>query len=310
MVVENKLTIGSRGSKLALWQAGHIADRLRERHPGLGVNIEIIKTKGDKILDVALSKVGGKGLFTKELEDALLQGSVDLAVHSLKDLPTELPDKLEAEIITRREHGFDALLCRENVSLADIPLGATIGTSSLRRKVQLATFRPDWVFKDLRGNVDTRIRKLEAGEYDAIVLAEAGLVRLGLQGKITELLDPSRVIPAAGQGALALEYRGNDESTRELIGFLNDSKTNHEVRAERAFLGRLGGGCQVPIGAHAELREDGSLLLVGMISDLEGKNIMRGSIVGVPGDDAGTRLAERLLAGGAQAIVDEIYGDS
>jgi len=310
VVVENKLTIGSRGSKLALWQAGHIADRLRERHPGLGVNIEIIKTKGDKILDVALSKVGGKGLFTKELEDALLQGSVDLAVHSLKDLPTELPDKLEAEIITRREHGFDALLCRENVSLADIPLGATIGTSSLRRKVQLATFRPDWVFKDLRGNVDTRIRKLEAGEYDAIVLAEAGLVRLGLQGKITELLDPSRVIPAAGQGALALEYRGNDESTRELIGFLNDSKTNHEVRAERAFLGRLGGGCQVPIGAHAELREDGSLLLVGMISDLEGKNIMRGSIVGVPGDDAGTRLAERLLAGGAQAIVDEIYGDS
>jgi hydroxymethylbilane synthase len=309
VVAVNKLVIGSRGSKLALWQANHIADSLRAGRPGLEVRLEIIKTKGDKILDVSLSKVGGKGLFTKELEEALLRREVDLAVHSLKDLPTELPEGLAAGVITRREYGADALLTRDKVSLADLPLGAVIGTSSLRRKVQIAAMRPDLKFKDLRGNVDTRIRKLEEGEYDAIVLAQAGLVRLGLDGKITELLNPTRVIPAAGQGALALEYRADDTRTIELISFLDDRKTRQEVTAERQFLGRLGGGCQVPIGAKAEVRDDGSLWLLGMVSDLEGRNIMRSSIQGDPDGTCGIELADRLLAGGARQIVDQIYGE-
>ena len=267
----------------------------------------MIKTRGDKILDVSLSKVGGKGLFTKELEEAILRRDVDLAVHSLKDLPTEVPAGLEAGVITRRSFGADALLCRKHSGLADLPAGAVIGTSSLRRKVQLAALRPDLTFRDLRGNVDTRIRKLEEGQYDAIVLAQAGLVRLGLEGKITELLDPSRIIPAAGQGALALEYRRGDERTLELISFLAHEQTCNEVTVERQFLGRLGGGCQVPIGAHAVSREDGSLLLRGMLSDLDGRRIMRAQIIGAPGSKAGVELAERLLDDGAQEIVDEIY---
>lgn len=309
MAKRAELVIGSRGSKLALWQSNYIADTLRARHEGLEVEIKVIKTRGDKMLDVALSKVGGKGLFTKELEDALLGGEVDLAVHSLKDLPTECPDGLAADVITRREYGSDALICRDGISLADLPLGAVIGTSSLRRQVQLRALRPDLRIKDLRGNVDTRLRKLDDGEYDAIVLAHAGLVRLGLDNRITELLDPSKVVPAAGQGALALEYRGDDERTLELISFIDHPKTHHEVRAERQFLGRLGGGCQVPIGAHAEVREDGSLLLLGVISDVEGGNIMRSSIVGTPEGTAGVELAERMLAAGAQVIVDQIYGN-
>ena len=306
----NKLIIGSRGSKLALWQANHIADRLRGQHPGLEVDIRIIKTKGDKILDVSLSKVGGKGLFTKELEEALLSGEVDLAVHSLKDLPTDLPGGLAAGVITRREHGLDALLCRDSQGLVSLEAGAVVGTSSLRRKVQLAALRPDLSFKDLRGNVDTRIRKLEDGEYDAIVLAQAGLMRLGLEGKISELIDPESVVPAAGQGALALEYRQNDEDTLGKISFLDHEKTHHEVEAERQFLGRLGGGCQVPIGARAELRPDGSLLLTGMVSDLEGDTLLKDSIVGTPGSSIGGQLADRMLDAGARGIVDEIYGDN
>ena len=308
MAASGKLIIGSRGSKLALWQANHIADSLRAGHEGLEVEIKVIRTKGDKILDVALSKVGGKGLFTKELEEAILRREVDLAVHSLKDLPTELPAGLAADIITRRTHGADALLCRDGISLADLPPDAVVGTSSLRRKVQLGALRPDLRIKDLRGNVDTRLRKLDDGEYDAIVLAQAGLARLGLDGRITELLDPGKVVPAAGQGALALEYRADDQRTLELISFLDHPGTHHEVDAERQFLGRLGGGCQVPIGAHAEVRGDGSLLLLGMVSDEDGRNIMRSSIIGMPGGTAGTDLAVRMLAAGAQAIVDQIYG--
>ncbi len=306
-MVENKLVIGSRGSKLALWQANHIAGRLRERHSGLNVTIKVIKTKGDKILDVSLSKIGGKGLFTKELEDAILRREVDLAVHSLKDLPTEVPDGLEAGIITHRQHGADALLCRAYAGLDSLPAGAVLGTSSLRRKVQLTVLRPDLEFLDLRGNVDTRIRKLEEGQYDAIVLAQAGLVRLGLEGKITELLDPIKILPAAGQGALALEYRQGDERVLGMLSFLDHEQTHHEVTAERQFLGRLGGGCQVPIGAHASYRDDGSLLLRGMVSDLSGERIMRGQLEGAPGSELGVKLADSLLADGAREIVDEIY---
>ncbi len=309
-MAENKLVIGSRGSKLALWQANHIAGRLRGQHGGLTVSIEVIKTRGDKILDVSLSKVGGKGLFTKELEDAILRRDVDLAVHSLKDLPTEVPAGLEAGVITRRAFGADALLCREHSGLDNLPAGAVVGTSSLRRTVQLAALRPDLRFSDLRGNVDTRIRKLEEGQYDAIVLAQAGLVRLGLEGKITELLDPVRIVPAAGQGALALECRQGDGRTLELISFLGHEQTRHQVTAERQFLGRLGGGCQVPIGAHAVSRDDGSLLLRGMVSDLSGGRIMRAQLAGTPGSAVGVELAERLLSDGAQAIVDEIYRDN
>ncbi|MFH1071533.1 MAG: hydroxymethylbilane synthase, partial [Candidatus Glassbacteria bacterium] len=218
----SRLVIGSRGSKLALWQANHIKSRLTQRHFELEVALEIIRTTGDKITDVALSRVGGKGLFTKEIEEALFDRRVDIAVHSLKDLPTALPDGLIADVITERLHGADALVSRRGLKLADLPGGARLGTGSLRRKVQIAALRPDLVFMDLRGNVDTRLAKLERGEYDAVVLAQAGLVRLGLEGRITELLDPDQVVPAAGQGALAVEYRQGDDNTSALVSFLTD----------------------------------------------------------------------------------------
>ena len=307
-MVANKLRIGSRGSQLALWQANHIQACLAERHPGLAVEIEIIKTTGDKITDVALSRVGGKGLFTKEIEEALLAGRVDFAVHSLKDLPTELPFGLSADVITERRHGADALVSRQGLKLDDLPSGAKIGTSSLRRKVQLAALRPDLVFIDLRGNVDTRLARLERGDYDAIVLAQAGLVRLGLDGRITELFDSARMVPAAGQGALAIEYRQADGLTLEAISFLTHSQTKMEVTAEREFLHELEGGCQVPIGARAELQPDGRLRLTGLISDLEGKRLLKDSITDYPTARPGKILAEKLLAAGGREILAEIYG--
>ena len=304
----NKLKIGSRGSQLALWQANHIKDRLTGQYPGLAVELKIIKTLGDKVQDVALAKVGGKGLFTKEIEEAILAGKVDLAVHSLKDLPTELPSGLIAGIITRRTHGSDALISRDNVPLKLLPAGSRVGTSSLRRKVQLRDLRPDLHFLDLRGNVDTRLKKLDRGEYEAIVLAQAGLVRLGLESRITELFTPRQMVPAAGQGALALEYREGDSRTAELLRFLQDPDTALEVEAERDFLHELGGGCQVPIGVRAVLKEDGRLELEAMISDLHGTHLMRDSLTGHPGKKPGKILAGRMLEAGGRAILEEILG--
>jgi hydroxymethylbilane synthase len=301
-----KLIIGSRGSKLALWQANHVRDSLLTRHPDLVVEVKIIKTLGDKVLDVALSRIGGKGLFTKELEQAILSHEVDLAVHSLKDLPTDLPDGLVAGVITARSHGNDAFVSRESLSFKGLPAGGRVGTGSLRRRVQLRSLRPDLEYAELRGNVDTRLRKLDAGEYDAIVLAQAGLVRLGLEKRITEVFHVEMVIPAAGQGALALEYREDDSNTSEMLAFLRDNKTSIEVRAERRFLGALGGGCQVPIGVRADLLPDGNLQIQGMIADLEGQRLIRDNLNGSPGDDPGKILAERMLDSGGRELLEEI----
>ncbi|MFC1614285.1 hydroxymethylbilane synthase [Gemmatimonadota bacterium] len=301
-----KLIIGSRGSKLALWQANHVRGSLLTRYPDLVVEVKIIKTLGDKVLDVALSRIGGKGLFTKELEQAILSNEVDLAVHSLKDLPTDLPDGLVAGVITARSHGNDAFVSRESLSFKELPAGSRVGTGSLRRRVQLRSLRPDLEYAELRGNVDTRLRKLDAGDYDAIVLAQAGLVRLGLEKRITEVFRAEMVIPAAGQGALALEYREDDSNTSEMVAFLGDNKTSIEVRAERRFLGALGGGCQVPIGVRADLLPDGNLQIQGMIADLEGQRLIRDNLRGSPGDDPGKILAERMLDSGGRELLEEI----
>ena len=302
----DKLIIGSRGSKLALWQTNYVRSFLLERHAGLEVEVRIIKTRGDKVLDVALSKVGGKGLFTKELEEAIISRKVDLAVHSMNDLPTELPQGLMAGVVTRRTPGGDVLVSRRGRSFKDLPAGSRVGTSSLRRKVQLRALRPDLEYTDLRGNVDTRLNKLDSGAYDAIVLAEAGLVRLELADRISELFSPETVTPAAGQGALGLEYRTGDSTTEELVSFLADKKTTLEVQEERRFLRTLGGGCQVPIGAWAESLPGGNLRVQGMIADLEGNRLIRETLIGPPEAEPGRILAERMLAAGGSELLEEI----
>jgi hydroxymethylbilane synthase len=307
-VASAKLIIGSRGSKLALWQTNYVRSSLLERHAGLEVEVRIIKTRGDKVLDVALSKVGGKGLFTKELEEAIISRKVDLAVHSMKDLPTELPQGLMAGVVTRRTHGGDALISRRGRYFKDLPVGGRVGTSSLRRKVQLRTLRPDLEYTDLRGNVDTRLNKLDSGAYDAIVLAEAGLVRLELADRISEVFSPETVTPAAGQGALALEYRIGDSTTEELVSFLADKKTTLEVQEERRFLRTLGGGCQVPIGAWAESLPEGNLRVQGMIADLDGSRLIRETLTGPPEAEPGRILAEQMLAAGGRELLEEILG--
>ncbi len=291
------LTIGSRGSKLALWQARHIQSRLSEPS-----RIEIIHTTGDKIQDVALSKVGSKGLFTKEIEEALLNRSIDLAVHSLKDLPTELPAGLTLAAIPERADPRDALV---GCPLADLPRGARVGTSSLRRSSQLHALRPDLRIESIRGNVDTRLRKLDEGQFDAILLAAAGLLRLGLESRITELLDPEVMCPAVGQGALAIETRAGDSICREL----DHAPTRIAVTAERALLRALGGGCQVPIGAVAAAHGSSLVLLSAIITDPTTSALVRGQIEFPPAEaeHAGATLAQRLLDQGGRAILDSVY---
>jgi len=246
------LRIGSRGSQLALWQANHISALLRAH--GHEIEIEIIHTTGDKITDVALAKVGTKGMFTKEIEEALAAGLVDLAVHSLKDLPTELPKGFEIAAITKREDARDAFCSRHYAKIEDLPQGARVGTSSLRRQAQLKVIRPDLNIHPLRGNVDTRLRKLEQGEYDAVILASAGLKRLGKTELIKQIIPAEIMCPAAGQGALGIEIRKGDAATRDVLAFLDDPAARAATTCERALLNRLGGGCQVPIGAFAEVR--------------------------------------------------------
>ena len=247
-----RLRIGSRGSQLALWQAHHISDLLRGR--GHEVELEIIKTTGDKILDVALAKVGTKGMFTKEIEEALAEGCVDLAVHSLKDLPTELSPGFEIAAITKRENSQDVFCSSKYASIDGLPRGARVGTSSLRRQAQLKALRPDLEIYPLRGNVDTRLRKLAEGEYDAIILAAAGLNRLGRTELVKQVISKDIMCPAAGQGALGIEIRAGDRVTREVLAFLDDTEARASTTCERALLNKLGGGCQVPIGAAAEVR--------------------------------------------------------
>jgi hydroxymethylbilane synthase len=301
------LTIGTRGSALALWQAEHVAGRLRELSPGLRVELQIIKTKGDKITDVPLAKVGGKGLFVKELEQALLAGEVDLAVHSIKDLPAELPQGLALTAMPEREDPRDAVVSRAG-PLDELPPGAVVGTSSLRRSCQLLNLHPGLRVKTLRGNVDTRLRKLDEGQYDAVLLAAAGLGRLGLAERITELLSPQQMIPAVGQGALGIETRAEDPQVVELVRRLHHGPTATRVTAERAFLERLGGGCQVPLAGHARLQGE-RLLLDAMVGHPGGQPLLREQDSGPATDPAalGTAVAEHLLKRGGDTILRDVY---
>jgi len=294
------LRIGSRGSQLALWQAEHVGAALVAA--GHSYDITIIHTTGDKILDSPLSKIGGKGLFTKEIETALAAGLVDLAVHSLKDLPTEMPEGFRLAAIGRREDPRDAFLSCRYASFDELPQGAVIGTSSLRRQAQLASLRPDLVFRDLRGNIDTRVRRLEAGDYDAIVLAGAGLKRLGLTAHVRQLLDVEMVCPAAGQGALAIEIRDGDESTYRVISFFNHLESERAVICERALLHGLGGGCQVPIGAHA-ICDGAKLELQAVCADPHGAQVLRERAVGEDPRAVGEAVARLLLERGAARLV-------
>jgi len=301
------IRLGSRGSQLALWQAEHIRSEIG-KHTGRPVEITKIKTTGDMILDVPLSRVGGKGLFVKEIEEALLSGRIDLAVHSMKDVPTDLPDRLVIAAITRREDPRDAFLSVKYRRLEDLPEGARVGTSSLRRQTQLLGLRPDLRIESLRGNLDTRIRKMEEGLFDAVILAAAGIRRLGWEAKITQVLPPEMSLPAIGQGALGIEIRRDDSQTLEAVSFLNDRETGYAVRAERGFLKRLEGGCQVPIASFGRT-EGEEIFLEGLVGRPDGSQILRGSAKGSVADpeSLGVALAEDLLRRGAKEILDEVY---
>jgi hydroxymethylbilane synthase len=310
-VVARTLRIASRGSQLALWQSRAVEATLRAADASVDVRIDVVKTLGDRILDVPLAKIGDKGLFTKELDEALLRGDADLAVHSLKDVPTRLPSGLVLAAVTEREDPRDVLIGREGFSggLTDVPAGARIGTSSLRRRAQLHAARPDVEVLDLRGNLNTRLVKLDAGDYDAIVLAAAGVKRLGWSERISAYLDAPEWLPAVGQGALAVVTRDDSGDVRDLLHPIHHATTAAATSAERAFLRALEGGCQIPIGALGSVK-DGRLTLHGLVADLDGTRILReqgsGSV-----DDAeqlGRSLADRLTALGATEILGRIRG--
>lgn len=303
--------IGTRGSKLALAQSTLIKNIIEQRHPETSIDLVIIRTKGDKIIDSPLSKIGGKGLFVKEIEEALLENRIDIAVHSIKDVPAELPPGLSIPFFPEREDPADAFLSIKYNGFNELPEGAVIGTGSLRRSSQLLNKRPDINIKPIRGNVDTRIGKLEAGELDAVILAASGLNRLGLSSKITETLSPGIITPAVGQGALGLEIREDDRLTGHLLEFINHKKTELAVRAERAFLNTLEGGCQVPIGAYAQII-DNEIILQGMVSELDGSRIIRDTLKGdcMNPEKAGKTLAEKILGAGADRILARIYADT
>ena len=305
----SRIVIGSRGSKLALVQAEWVKSHLLQRHPDCDVAIQIIKTSGDVKTD-PLALIGGKGVFTKELEDALLDQRIDVAVHSLKDLPTSLPEGLVLAAICEREDPRDALILRQNLgkvcgSLTDLPAGAVVGTSSPRRLAQLQYVRPDLAVKDLRGNVDTRLRKLDEEQYDALILAAAGLKRLGLSNRISLALSPEQMMPAVGQGALGLQTRANDSKAREVLARLDHPTTRMACTAERALLRSLGGGCQLPIAAHGTVSGD-ELRLVGLVASRDGKEVARDQISGpaAEAEHLGVQLAEQLLASGAKDLLN------
>jgi len=304
--VTTRIVIATRGSQLALWQAEHVKARLIAVSPGLEVTFNVIKTQGDKILDVPLAKVGGKGLFVKEIEQALIDETADIAVHSMKDVPAELEPGLALAAVSSREVPWDALCARAPVTVQTLPKGAKVGTSSMRRQCQLLAIRPDLQIAMLRGNVPTRIKKLDDGEFDAIILAAAGLTRLGMGDRITQLLPLEISIPACAQGVLGLETRGHDFLTGELIRrAIHDPAEERRVAAERSFLARMGGSCQTPLAAHAMDREGGGLRVVGMCGMPDGSKILRAE-VGGPVEDAellGEKLGEDLLAQGADAIL-------
>jgi len=306
-VKRKKITIGTRGSKLALWQANHIADCIRAQYPDVDVELLHIVTTGDKILDVPLARIGGKGLFTKELETAMLNGQIDLAVHSLKDMPTELPEGLLLAAITERVDAGDAFISPNYGTVDNLPQGARVGTSSLRRKAQLLKYRPDLKIGDLRGNLDTRLKKLENGEFDGIILAVAGLKRLGWQEKITQVLPQDICLPAVGQGALAIEARSDDAEVLKMLAFLNHQETRWAVEAERMYLAEVEGGCQIPIGVFGRIEQE-VLTLEAAILSVDGARQIRQTISGSPqdGKKLGRDLAQRMLGEGGREILQEL----
>ncbi len=300
------IIIGTRGSKLALWQADFVASLLQEK-AGISTEQKIIKTKGDKILDVALAKVGDKGLFVKEIENELLAGTIDIAVHSMKDLPTEIPEGLTIAASSRREDFRDALVSLKYNSFSELPQGAVVGTSSLRRRAQLLALRPDIDAKDIRGNVETRLRKMEEGEFDAILMAVAGLKRLGYTENIKHKFNLSEMIPAVGQGAIAIEARANDKDVLQALDKINDAATLSQIKAERTLMNELQGGCQVPIGAVAKVI-DGQLKIKGIVASLDGARIIREEVSGATDapEALGKKLADKLRDAGAEEILAEI----
>jgi hydroxymethylbilane synthase len=301
------LRIGTRGSALALWQAHWVKDALLRAHPDLSVELVVIKTKGDRIQDVPLAKIGGSALFVKEIESALSDGTVDLAVHSMKDMPSRLADGLSIGAIPERESPADVLISKNDLPFFGLPAGARIGTSSLRRGAQLLYARKDIEIVSLRGNLDTRIRKLDTEDLDAIVVAAAGVNRLNFKDRITEYLDDSILLPAVGQGALCLEIRQADEATAALVAVLDHAPTRAVVTAERSFLGQLGGTCQVPLAAHGKI-EQTALTLTGLVAALDGEQVLRDQVTG-PADQAealGVTLSKRLVAMGADKILKDI----
>jgi hydroxymethylbilane synthase len=299
------LRIGSRGSQLALWQADLVRDALRAR--GHSVDVQIIKTTGDKVLDVPLAQVGTKGMFTKEIEDALAAHTIDLAIHSLKDLPTEMMPGYDIAAVLKREDARDAFVSARYSSLSELPAGARVGTSSLRRTAQLRAMRPDIDVRSLRGNVDTRLKKLEAGDYDAIILAHAGLLRLGRTRFVREVFEPAMMCPAAGQGALAIEIRKDDTATCSLLEFFDDPDARATTLCERSALNALGGGCQVPIGAYAERNDNGEFCLIAVVARPDGSEVLRAEECGPDPKNLGIDVGLKLFEMGAREILADVY---
>jgi len=309
-LMKKTLKIGTRGSKLALWQANWVKSSLEAKHPSLSIELEKIKTKGDKILNVPLAKVGGKGLFVKEIEEALLDGRIDLAVHSMKDMPGDIPRDLCIGAIPEREIRQDVLISRHKKPLSELGHGAKIGTSSLRRMAQLLHARPDLVILPLRGNLDTRLKKLETENLDAIILAAAGVKRLGLEERITEYLDENTMLPAVGQGALCIEVRQNDPLVEPIVATLEHPLTRTIILGERAFLNRLEGGCQVPIAAFGKIDKK-IFTLSGLVATIDGRTLLKETLSGPENSSEmiGVELAERLISMGAKTIMDNLKAD-
>ena len=307
---EKTVRIATRKSPLAMWQAEHVSKKLRQAHRGLQVELVGMSTQGDKILDTPLAKIGGKGLFVKELEQGMMEGRADIAVHSMKDVPVELPEGLHLAVIMEREDPRDAFVSNNHTSLDGLPEGAVIGTSSLRRQCQLADARPDLKIAPLRGNVNTRLRKLDEGEFDAIILAAAGLIRLGFENRIKAYIEPDRSLPAIGQGAIGIECRADDEWINGLLEPLHDEETAICVAAERAMNHRLMGGCQVPIAGYAVLNQE-KLFMRGLVGEPDGSQIMRAEMTaGVDAAESlGIAIAEDLLGQGADRVLAHLYQD-
>ncbi|MER2492505.1 hydroxymethylbilane synthase [Catenovulum sediminis] len=303
------LRIATRDSLLALWQAEYVQQKLQQAHPDLKVTLVKIKTKGDKILDTPLAKIGGKGLFVKELEVAMLSGDADIAVHSMKDVPMEFPEGLALSVICEREDPTDAFVSNHHATIDDLPKGAVVGTSSLRRQCQLLKHRPDLQVKWLRGNVQTRLRKLDEGQYDAIVLASAGLIRLKLEDRIRYRIPTEVMLPAVGQGAVGIECRAGDQATHNILSVLKDQDTTIRLTAERAFNTKLNGGCQVPIAGFAEFKGN-ELFFRGLVASVDGKKVFYTEKSGMieEAQQIGEAAAQELLAAGAKTVLDEVYG--